>query len=399
MHSLIRLFILDFNMNIEPKVNLFFSLFFIAVLSLIFFQSVFKFFPQPGLAGVVEKVARPEINLTKWFNGSFQKEFEVWIDQSLGFRNYLIKSDNQLNYYFFKESHQKTENKIIVGSENYLYENSYIKSYLGRDSHPDKYLNVKAIKLKKLQDLLAEKGIEFIFLISPSKASIYPEYIPIEMIMKTSEKDKLTNYEKLIPFLKRAGVNHIDSHDMFIKLKKHSSYPLFSKSGVHWTYYGSCLVVQKIFSDISIKKGENFNLPDCSRIEFNNIPQGTDSDLADLMNIWTPSVFYETLAYPKFNNNFSKVNDLNFLIIGDSFSWTLIRNIEEAKLLKSYNLFYYFKTAYEYGRKSKTIDKKNTPLLKEEILKNDVVILENNEAGLTLDDFGFLDASLEALSK
>ncbi len=398
MHSLTHLFILDFDMKIKPKVNLFSTLFFTLLLSLILVQSIFKIIPESRLYGVTEKVTRPGISLEKWFDGSLQKELEAWVDQSLGFRSYLIKSDNQINYLLFKESHQKTENKIIVGADNYLYEDSYIKSYLGRDSVSDEILMNKAHKLKKLQDLLTEKGIEFIFLISPSKASFYPEHIPGEIVKKTADKDQSTNYEKFLPFLEQSGVNYIDSREMLLNLKKDSPYPLFSKSGTHWTYYGSCLVVKKIFNNLIIKKEKSFNLPDCSLVELNSIPQGTDSDLAELMNIWTPNVFYEKLAYPKFNNNPNEINDLNFLIVGDSFSWALIRNIEEAKLLLSYNLYYYFKTAYEYGKAARTIDVKNTPLLKEEILKNNVVILENNEAGLSLNDFGFLDASLEALS-
>lgn len=156
---------------------------------------------------------------------------------------------------------------------------------------------------------------------------------------------------------------------------------------------------KKIFSDLSIKKQTNFNIPDCERVELNNIPQGDDFDLAELMNIWTPSVFYQTLAYPKLKTQFSSASDLNFLIVGDSFVWGLLRNIEDAKLLKDYNFYYYFNTDYGYNKSVKTIDKENISRLKEEILKHKVILLENNEAGLSLGDFGFLDASIKALSE
>jgi len=386
-------------MKREYKIYLISTILFLFVLYLFLIQSIFHFFPELGLSGVVEKPQKPEINLRSWFSGETQKQVEDLLDKSLGFRSHLIRSDNQLNYWLFKESYQKTNSKIIIGKENYLYENNYIKSYLARDAKDLEFFENKVIKLKKLQDLLAERGIEFIFLIAPSKAVYYSEYLPDRLIYKTAEKQRVTNYEKIIPLLDEYKINYLDGRKMFADLKGGTKYKLFSKSGAHWTYYGSCLMTQKIFTYLGDKKTASLNIPDCEHIELNSTPQGDDVDLSELINIWTPKIFYETLAYPKFNTSSSQINDLNFLIVGDSFVWGILKNIKDANLLNDYNFYYYFKTNYDKNRATKEINQKDTAYLKEEILKNNVVILENNEAGLASNDFGFLEASFEALDK
>lgn len=372
-------------------------LIFLATIYLSLIQSIFHIFKEPTLVGLTKKINRPHFSLTSWFDKSFQDGFEKWWDNRLGLKGYFVKTDNQINFWLFREIHQKTNQKIIVGKDNYLFEKNYIDSLIGRDYQSIEKIREKVKKLKTLQELLARRGISFVLLIAPSKASFYPEYIPSYLISETSEKNPVTNYEKVIPELLENKINYFDGHEYLLSQKKTSQYPLFAKSGTHWTRYGSCLVAQKVFQQAGKQFNKNYKTADCDNVAIFLKPQEEDTDLADLSNLWFPKIFYQTLAYPKFPKNEPVLNDINFLMVGDSFSWGFLKNVVGSRLVNDYNFYYYFNTDYDYSNQTKEIDKSDMGNLRQEILKRNLVIIEANDASLGNIGFEFVDAAISAL--
>jgi len=360
-------------------------------------QTIFHLFPEPKLIGFTKLVDAPKFNLTDWFNGKFQTRFEAWLDNYLGFRGYFVKTDNELNYLLFKENHQKTEQKLIIGRDNYLYEKNYIDSSIGRDYRPLNELNERVKSLKILQDKLEKHSIGFILLISPSKASFYPEYIPPALIEKTIEPNPKTNYERVLPLIKENKINYIDARELFLNQKGVSQYPLFPRSGTHWTRYGSCLIMQRLLIEDGRQLNDKYNIPDCSNIKLNSVPQGEDRDLADLSNLWYSKMFYQELAYPIFAKASASLNDIDMLMIGDSFGWGILRNLRGSWAVKNFNFYYYFNSDYDYNNVSNPINKDDSNHLKQEILKRNLVVIEANEAALNDIGFGFIDSAITAL--
>ncbi len=372
---------------------------FLIILFLPATQGVFHFLPEEDLVGMTEKIKRPTFSFSGWIDKTFQKDFETWIDGKLGLRGFFVKTDNEINYLLFKEIHQKTGTKLIVGENNYLFEYNYIETYLGKDYKNTSLLRKRVQELKQLQDILKEKGIALIFLMSPSKASFYSEHIPREFIFDTAKDDPETNYKRILPLLEENKINYFDSLDFFLGKKENTDYPLFSKSGTHWTRYGSCLVLEKLIEETSNQLNSDFLIPNCSNVEISSIPKYEDGDLAELSNLWYKKMFFQDLAYPKFEYDPKNINDISLLMVGDSFSWGILANIRESRAMADYNFYYYFSSDYNSKNTIVTPVTDDKEVLKEIILSKNLIIIEATETALNNVGFGFIEAALDALAQ
>ncbi len=384
----------------EQKLTIYFVIsLFLIILFLPVTQGVFHFFPEEELFGITEKTKRPTFSFSGWINKTFQKDFETWIDGKLGLRGFFVKTDNEINYLLFNEIHQKTGTRLIVGEDNYLFEYNYIETYLGKDYEKTSILRKRVEELKRLQDILKEKGIALIFLMSPSKASFYSEHIPRELVFDTAKENPETNYKRILPILEENKINYFDSLNFFLEKKENTDYPLFSKSGTHWTRYGSCLVLEKLIEETSNQLNSNFLIPDCSNVDISSIPKYEDRDLADLSNLWYKKMFFQDLAYPQFQYDPENINDIRLLMIGDSFSWGILSNIRESGAMIDYNFYYYFNSDYNNRNIIVTPVTDDKEVLKEIILSKNLIIIEATETALNNVGFGFIETAIDAFSE
>lgn len=202
------------------------------ILSAPLLQMQFHIVEPAKLAGVVAETARPFLTLRSLRNRSFQDQFDAWFKQHMGLREWMITSDNQINFWLFRESRLKADDAPIIGKDNFLYARAYVDSCNLRRvrlANPEEF----ASKLRRLQDALALKNIAFLLLISPNKAEIYPEYIPSGYIL-SSGCDNPSDYQRLLPFLNKYGVNVVDGHRIFTEEKQKTTYLLFPPGGIHW---------------------------------------------------------------------------------------------------------------------------------------------------------------------
>lgn len=364
------------------------SFIFLIILYLPLAQAVFHFAPEPELYGAIIPAEKPILSFKNWLDGDLQKKAENFYDQKIGFRNALIKTDNQFNYWLFNETYQKTQSPLIIGKENYLYEKNYLETFLGRDLILNEQLEDRIKNLKKLQDRLKEQKIPFLFIIAPIKTSVYPEYLPKKYLAMPTD---LNNYTQIILLLEKYKINYWDGRAYFLENKSSSPYPLFPKGGTHWSYYGACLADYEILTELKLKS----NLINCAEVNIENSPQGRDKDLAELINLWNIYNFNEKLAYPKNNPELREKSNLNALIVGDSFVWNLLNYFN----FKSYDFYYYFNSNSALPKKESSEIKKDPNNLKEAILKHNLVIIEASESALNDIGFGFINSALNALNQ
>jgi hypothetical protein len=90
--------------------------------------------------------------------------------------------------------------------------------------------------LKSKQQWLAEQGIEYLFVLAPSKHYIYPEKLPdhIVALNKTNLSDQLA--EELN---KHPTINFVYLKPHLIEAKQRSSELLYYKADSHWNYDGA----------------------------------------------------------------------------------------------------------------------------------------------------------------
>lgn len=361
----------------------------------------FQFLPPLPLSGVEVKQEFPKISLKTFWEGKWQADIERWLSSNLGLRALFVRLDNQMNYSIFDEIPLKYWPSIRLGKNKWLYETGYINTYNKLDAVPQATLEERVKSIKKLQTLLESKGIFFLFLISPSKAGIYPEYIKDKDLVYTAAALK-TNYEKILPLLKQYQVHYLDGRQFLMTLKEKSPHPLFTKGGTHWNYYAAYYFTAELISSLEKMTNKKMTKIHCNYIREDNMPLKDEADLANLTNMIFTKTFYDIRYYhPEtfISENTKNVFRPKMLFIGDSFTEQIFYYLDKYNVYSERDLYYYYAKHFRYpGGAEQPLDPidKQSQNLSRRILSQDIVIIEASEAALPNIGFGFIEDSLKA---
>ena len=207
-------------------------LFFILLSPLLF--SGVKSWKGPALFNVVETdLSLDALTLRNVLEGHFQRLVEKKCKEKIAFSNYWIRAYNELLFRVFQKS--KTY-KLVLGKNNYFYEEIYITEYLGRNFIGDSLMQKKVQYLSFLQKLLLDQyQIYLIPVIEPGKASYNPDHIPDHYRPHIKGKN---NYESFVEHATREQVLYLDLNRYFKELRPTVPHPLYSHFGRHWSSYG-----------------------------------------------------------------------------------------------------------------------------------------------------------------
>lgn len=359
-------------------------------------QRLFMFVPEHTLKGVVVTVHRPVWSLSDWLTGAWQTNFEQWWNARLGFRGALIKTVNQINFSVFNEVSSGGNVKIVLGKNNMLYEKGYIANYHGREAVPLAVLETQVARLQSLQAKLKQRGIVLLLVISPSKASVYPEYLP-RVFAHKRPGTPATDYERIKPLLEKAEINLVDGTEFLLAKKKVLPDLLFPHGGTHWSYYGACVVQSEIMRTLQNSLNRPLRQLDCEPIAVDNNPIGTDRDLSELLNLWEEGAIDGPTPHPRLAvSGTAQAFQPRVAAIGDSFIWTLAGVAEPGKLYQEHDIYYYFESRRRYPAASE-------PHIREKInwskdfFSKDVIIIEINEVAVSTIGYGFVEAALAEL--
>jgi len=156
------------------------------------------------------------------------------------------------------------------GKENWLFlGNSYnrcVDKLIGRENPSDSYLKQQTEAYGRLRDVAAKSGAEFFVFIGPNKSSIYPEYLPPEVIPA-----KRRFISPLLDSLKGTGVKVYDPTARLIERK--AAGLLYYRTDTHWNAIGA----YEAFAGFSERAG----LPALPSLSFDAAPVHR----GDLVNI------------------------------------------------------------------------------------------------------------------
>ena len=350
-------------------------------------QGQFNIFKIRDLKGAVEKSENVEFTTDSLFSTGYQEKKEKYLCENFGFRNDAIRIRNQISFSLFNKA---KANGVIIGKENYLYEENYIKAYFGLDFVGEDSIKNRLEKLKVVQEELAKMNKTLIFINAPGKGSFYPEYFPDEY---QSVKKGKTNYGYFAKYLKELNINNIDFNAYFFQHKKDSKYTLYPKYGIHWSHYGSCLAADSIIRYIEKKRNIDMMNLQWKEVDIENA-HSIDVDISKGMNLLFDTKL-EKMAYPKvyFESEKGKTKP-RLALIGDSFHWTLI-DIGFLTPFVNFNYWYYNKEVYhDKFEKPTPIEKIN---FKEQIQNNDIFIILCTDANLSKAGWGFIEQAYQQL--
>ena len=331
-----------------------------------FLQGSFSFVKIEALGGISTNEAQDTtLNSENWFSGRYADLEQDYLTYNFGFRETAIRLQNQIQYELFSKTNAED---VIVGKNNYLFELKYIKAHYGFDFIGEAYLSDKLMKMKFIQDTLAKLNKTFIFIIAPSKADFFPEYIPDKYKTDSTK----TNYNEIKSLIKNYDINYIDYNAMFSRLKTTSKYDLYPYAGTHWSEYGNIVALDSLKHYIELHTKYVLPNMDYSEIKLSDGYGGTDNDMGKAINLlFLPN--YGELAYPNVKFTETKnTNKPNLLMVSDSYWMSIYYSHRPNQLFKKHSFWYYYNVSYDYGQE--TEGKSPCDLnLREEVLKKDII--------------------------
>lgn len=354
-------------------------------------QAKFAFITVSSLSGYAEQAAHPALSLQELRDNSYQPKLEKYLEDRIGFREWMIRLRNQLAYSVFSLGRA---NNTVIGQDNIMFDGNAINSYLGKDFVGEAEIDRNVRHLKDVQDTLASHGTLLVFVIAPGKSGMYPTLQPAYYRRQPHTRSNYTAYSEK---MEAVGVNVVDFGKIFQQWKDTSAYPLFPRGGIHWSLWGRDLAVDTLFD--YIRQRGNFNFPDCRIVsrEFSTEPRDTDNDLAKVLNlIQQPEAFL--MAYPKleFAPLRPEQRKPNLLLVGDSFAWGLIPYVPA--VFNDESRLWYYNEVVDWPGAEKTPEGRQVgPLDKRAQLKGrDVVVVLYTEPNLASFDHGFTNSLYQA---
>ncbi|HYQ56088.1 MAG TPA: hypothetical protein VEP89_01990 [Draconibacterium sp.] len=372
--------------NQKTKILLFTGFVFVLILPLI--QAKVDLFHEEPLHGGVIIAQKPENSYAGWFSGEYQSDMEKFINDNIGFRPFLVRLHNQIQFSLFRQASAKG---VVIGKDNYLFEQAYIDAYHGQYFKGRNEIVKKVEALKELQSELKNIGKILIVVLPPGKASYFPEYFPGKSRGKATDSTFYKAYSKLLP---EYGVNCFDVNNWFLKMKETTQHILYPQYGIHWSEYGSAIAADSLIKQVEKISGRNLPNMTISNVRKLNYSQGTDNDIEWGMNL-LKSLPSQTLSYPTIEWDYTGSDTTNMLVIGDSFYWNWYNLGLGEKCFYKTSFWYYNNEVYPESEQS--VVKVNSIDRQAVISNSNVVLLIASESNLVNLPWGFIDDALAIL--
>ncbi len=296
-----------------------------------------RFTNKTVLNGVTLTEYPKNILFQHFYNGNFQNSFEEWLRDNFFGQPFIVKCHNQIEYGIFKDG----IGDWIQGREGYLYSREQTFSYTGgegADKTTDEQYENYVESVYQLQESLQKKGKNFFVLISPTKAEVYPEYLPWnERILLNHYKDSQGSKQKLISLFEKYGVNYYDTTNDLISMRKNVKYDVFSKTGHHWTLTATANEMNSVFQNMSYKT-PGIEYPMLSVTGITDEVYNTDKDILYLQNTIFP-VYSD--KYNKPVVEYSNTSKDKVYLFGTSFGWEVMDSLYQNGVKKAFDTVIY----------------------------------------------------------
>ncbi len=194
-------------------------------------------------------------NFVKQFPGTY----ELYVKQHFTLPKFFVHLDALIKIYILGVS---PNSNVAVGKNGYFFEGwgarkvekgvvenfDNIADYMGQIPFSDAELRKWKRTLEERRYWLKEKGSNYVFVLAPTKAFVYPEFLPD----KLQNIKGRTRYEQLSGYLKKfTDLPFIDVLPPLLAAKKEREYPdLFYKTDFHWNFYGAYIVYDAIVKEL-----------------------------------------------------------------------------------------------------------------------------------------------------
>lgn len=333
------------------------------------------------LSGVTLPAQNTRITFRTWFDGSFQRSVTRWIDQRFCGRELFIRVYNQVLWTLFEKSYMAGES-VIAGRNGQLFEAPYLTHFSGVESQSsDEDLDLLARRIRTLQRRLAERGVAFVVVFTPSKALFLPGAVPARYQPRGAGGPP-QDRERLRGRLERFGIAVVDGVALTHAAESRLPVPAFPKTGTHWIPAAAYFTAEAVLREV-----ESAAKKPLARLALTPGPvlgqrEGLTEELAKLLNLMAPP------GDPYLRATFARTFDSprragRLTIVGGSYVNQLLSVWEQAEAWEQIVFYYYFgrRTAYP-ADSSAPVDRRHVDWISD-FCRADAVVLELNESILT----------------
>lgn len=319
----------------------------IGVFIMIYVQDRTHVFKLKKLNGVYYEPKDAKLTFNSFRHGSFQKNLEENLRYNFGFREALIPLYNQYLWDFYHKSSNYT---VKVGKDDWLFGWDDVANYYqgakyryGDDKNVTKsHLDREALRMYKVQHILDEYGVFIFVSLLPSKAFVFPEYLPKTQDTTRESFHAINYYPHVFDSL---GINYINVQKIFEDQKGKVDYPLFPKTGMHWSYIAAehaFDTMLRYVENASHRKLLHYTIGEKYVSEAKN----PDADLEAILNLTRPikpnaNYYADVKVIPD-----STASYPTFLVIGDSYFWNISGSVPLGNIFRRYQFWYYNSTVY-----------------------------------------------------
>lgn len=157
-----------------------------------------------------------------------------WINDNIGFREKLLKLCVNFKY---KILGQSTSEKVLIAKDDWLFYTMDNNIQIATGEYPltDDDLKTIAQNQQAISDYYKSVGKKYILMLTPSKVSVYPEYLP--MSNKAVEK---TAVDIVAGYLREnTDVIVYSAKDVLLEAKNDGAGQLYHKTDTHWNEKGA----------------------------------------------------------------------------------------------------------------------------------------------------------------
>jgi hypothetical protein len=202
--------------------------------------------------GGVERV----LHLARNFPGTYK----MYVDQHFRLPHWYVQFNALVKVHLFRISPNDT---ITLGKEGFYFEGmgasrvekeivenfDNIADYMGQIPFSEEELRQWKRALEQRRYWLRARGSEFVFVLAPTKAFVYPEFLPnrLQRVRGTSRYTQLSQYLR-----DYADIPFIDLLPALLEAKEEQAYPLlFYKTDFHWNFYGAFIAYQTMLREMA----------------------------------------------------------------------------------------------------------------------------------------------------
>lgn len=185
-------------------------------------------------------VGFPKLINDDGINTSFGDEFEVFINQNIPFRGFILSKINLV----LSDGIKNPTSNVITGKDGWVYSVETEDDYMDTNAMSDEEIKALGVTLSLIQEKVESDGGEFLFVPVPNKNTIYPEYMPVRY-----QKADINNLVRMYDELESVGVSYIDLRQDLLSAKEDNK-KLYYKRDTHWTAPGAVVGYDSIMKKL-----------------------------------------------------------------------------------------------------------------------------------------------------